>query len=102
MNSMGSIGGGCIDLNHAASTSFSADQRVEPKICENCSKTFFRSLLSMDKYCAHCKKRMAAAEVAKNAPIPPPDGPGEEAGYAAERAWLTRRANRALTMKATA
>jgi hypothetical protein len=50
-------GGVVLDLGMAASPSFSADQRVEAKICELCGKGFFRGALSMYRDCDDCRRR---------------------------------------------
>lgn len=99
MNSMGSMGGGCIDLNDMASPSFSANARVEPKICEMCGKGFFRSALSMDRDCASCKRDSAAIEEAKAVPFPPFDGPGEDYWRDKRRKHHREAAEQALSMR---
>jgi hypothetical protein len=103
MNTMGGVGGHSIDLNSVASPSFSADQRVECKMCELCGKGFFRPVLTMWRDCEACRTSQAAI-AEERATVPPMNGAEEDYWNDPRRAAreAKRIAERALSLKVPA
>lgn len=58
---MGVHGGGCPEIDFGGAASRGGGELVEPKVCEGCTRQFFRSMLPVmrlrEKLCPECRRQ---------------------------------------------